>query len=270
MIDGHIFVAIDGHPNQVHCYNEQGKKLVSWNHSDMKGCWASNLAIIGNQIAMLDKAGHRIVLYTLTGELIKSIPCGVVRGRWASICVADEDCVIISVHETSTVAKLNISTGSMVWVHEGFTGAQGVTCYKGQYVLVASEGLMTNITVLNLQSGSNLLYFNLLSMHNVIYLTSCIILLMKRLRVCRLCTGISLNVIFWPCTSKISCISRTLYFLVSFTGASVAQLASMSCGRGTQLKSCVFSLCMTDDDLLVVPRYADKEICYYKLVTQDN
>ena len=59
-------------------------------------------------------------------------------------------------------------------------------------------------------------------------------------------------------------------FFVSLTGASVAQLASMSRGRGTQLKSCVFSLCMTDDDLLVVPRYADKEICYYKLVTQDN
>ena len=136
---------------------------------------------------MLDKAGHRIFVYSLTGVLIKSIPCGVVRGRWALICVADEDCVIISVHETSTVAKVNIYTGSMLWLHEGITGAQGVTCYKGQYVLVASEGLMTNITVLNLHSGNNLQYFNLLSMRNVTYLTSCIILLMKCFRVCREC-----------------------------------------------------------------------------------
>ena len=168
--NGHVYVSVDGYPNHVSKFDGQGRKLATWNHSDMKGCWSSNLAVIGDQVAMLDKAGHRIFVYSLTGVLIKSIPCGVVRGRWASICVADEDCVIISVHETSTVAKINITTGSMLWLHEGITGAQGVTCYKGQYVLVASEGLMTNITVLDLHSGNNFQYFNLLS-HAQCYLS---------------------------------------------------------------------------------------------------
>ena len=106
------------------------------------------------------------------------------------ICVADEECVVISVYETSTVAKIKKSTGSTIWLHEGITGAQGVTCYKGKYVLVAREGLMTNITVLDLHSGNNFQYFNLLSMRNVTYLTSYIILLMKCFRVC--CECISL------------------------------------------------------------------------------
>ena len=54
---------------------------------------------------------------------------------------------------------------------------------------------MTNITVLDLHSGNNFQYFNLLSMRNVTYLTSYIILLMKCFRV--VANVYHFNVVLW-------------------------------------------------------------------------
>ena len=49
--NGHVFVSVDGYPNIVSKFDGQGKTLGTWNHSDMKGCWSSNLAVIGDQVS---------------------------------------------------------------------------------------------------------------------------------------------------------------------------------------------------------------------------
>ena len=136
-------------------YDSEGRLIAAWAHTDKKGCWSSNLAVVGEKIVLVDKAGHSIRIYSMDGKVIKIIGCPEVTGRWVSICKVNEESILLSVHETSRVIRINIASWEVVWRSDNIEKAQGVVCYKDKYVLVAREGTGTVISVLDINSGEH-------------------------------------------------------------------------------------------------------------------
>ena len=56
-----IFVSTDGYPNRVGHYDNYGRLITAWAHTDTKGCWSSNLAVVGEKVVPVDKAGHTLL-----------------------------------------------------------------------------------------------------------------------------------------------------------------------------------------------------------------
>lgn len=151
--DSGVVVSTDGYPNRVGHYTNDGKLITAWAHTDTKGCWSSNVAIVNDRVVLVDKTGHSIRIYTMDGKVVKTIPCLAVTGRWVSICRADNESVIISVYKTSRVLKVNILSGETVWACNSIDKAQGVVCFRDKYVLVARECEGTVISILDINTG---------------------------------------------------------------------------------------------------------------------
>ena len=44
------FVSTDSYSNRVGHYDSEGRLIAAWAHTDKKGCWSSNLAVVGEKI----------------------------------------------------------------------------------------------------------------------------------------------------------------------------------------------------------------------------
>ena len=113
-----------------------GKHVRSWNHTDTIKYYSSKLVVVGNQVVIADIANKVYCVYTLTGQLIKQIPCQQITGGWVCMCTSDNDSIILSDYWSNRVYKISITSGKLMWESDCVVYPTGVTCYNNQYVLV--------------------------------------------------------------------------------------------------------------------------------------
>jgi len=130
-----------------------GNQVTSWTHSDNNSGYINKLVIVDDQVVVPDRQSKRLTIYSLTGEVIKHIPCPVLGNYRASICAADRQCVVVSDYNSSQVFKLDLTTEKVIWTCKDVTRPEGVTCYRSKYILVTNQSSKTTIWILDVKTG---------------------------------------------------------------------------------------------------------------------
>ena len=154
MNEGLLYTTSGIGPQVLSVHNLNTGKLVrSWNHSETSHLRSSNLAVIGgDKVVIADRSNKRLSLYTLTGQIIRQIPCQQLAGGYVSLCAAENDSVIVSDYRAKRLYRISITTGQVLWESTHIERPpQGVTCYNNQYVLVASH--LVKIQILDVNTG---------------------------------------------------------------------------------------------------------------------
>jgi len=136
---------------QVGIYSLDGNQVTSWTHRDEN--WSRNqLVIIDDQVVSPDRNRNSITVYSLTGEVIKHIPCSLTnKNHTWSICAADRHCVVVS--DSSQVSKLDLTTEKVIWTCKDVPKPQALTRYRSNYILVTDESRNTSVWVLDVKTG---------------------------------------------------------------------------------------------------------------------
>ena len=128
-----------------------GKEITRWRHTCYKN--ASNvLTIVSDQVVIADQPNKRITVYSLTGQILRHVPCSLLCNYWGFMCAVDDCSVVYSDYESSKVFRVNISTGHVMWTCSDIVEPQDITCYGRRYVLVASRCHST-VKVLDIKTG---------------------------------------------------------------------------------------------------------------------
>ena len=144
-----LYILVSGSPCTVHVYKTCGEFVTKWNHNDNTR-YISGLAVVSDQVVVPDRQNKQLVVYTLSGQLVKSISCPLSK-HWVSLCAAGADSVIVSDYNASKVFKVSIATGEVKWTNS-VTNPQGVTCYGQKSVMVVRSN-SSDIKILNTDTG---------------------------------------------------------------------------------------------------------------------
>lgn len=142
----------DSKNDLVRVYKLSGEHITEWSLASSDRCFCDIMAITSDQVVIPDKTNKRITAYSLTGSLIKSIPCSVLGNKHTAMCLADSKSVIISDKDLCQVSRVNLSSGQVMWICREVGKPLGVTCYGRNYVLVASCSTR-RISVLDVKTG---------------------------------------------------------------------------------------------------------------------
>ena len=148
-----IFVDVTKNNNpKIFVYDLSCQLITSWQYPDCSSLsYRNKLAVIGNQVIVGDVSNERLNVYSLTGDIIRHIPCTQLLWR-SSICEAGDDSVIITNWWSDKVYKLSLTTGQIEWTSTDVIYLAAVVCYADQYVLVAILYAST-INVLDINTG---------------------------------------------------------------------------------------------------------------------
>ena len=132
-----------------------GRQTAQWNHSCTVGCYYCNvLTIVSDQVVIADPPNNRITIYSLTGQILRHVPCSLLGSRHLNVCAVDDSSVVVSDSGTSQVFRFNITTGDVMWTYKDVSEPLGVTCYGRRYVLVASNYNKT-VKILDIKTGES-------------------------------------------------------------------------------------------------------------------
>jgi len=144
---------------KVNVHDLSGKQVTSWSHSE--NSWSRNkLAIVDNQIVVPNRQNKKLTLYSLTGKVIKHVPCSTLGDNDVALCGADGHSVVVSDMGSSQVFKFDLTTEKVIWACKDVSKPQGVTCYRNRYILVTNRSSKTTIWILDVETGQ-WLYFTL-------------------------------------------------------------------------------------------------------------
>ena len=154
-----LFILENGNPSKIHVYDLTGRVVKSWTHTgtSSRGNYHGNkLFVSKNEVFVADALNSRIVLYDLSGNLKRTIPCPTMQKTYTSMCSAGKDCVIITSYSPSQASMFNFKTGTVVWTTALTYHPFSSTCLA-QTVLVGLNGYDHArgiwIDVLNIENG---------------------------------------------------------------------------------------------------------------------
>ncbi|XP_067930999.1 uncharacterized protein [Watersipora subatra] len=148
-----LYILVD--PYKVLVTDLNAKLITSWHHPDSIS-YANKLVVTGDKVIVPDRSNKRLTVYSLDGWVVKHIPC-LQNGEWSimALCASDQESVVVSSYETSTVFRVNIKTGETMWICTEVTKPGGVACYKREYILVTPmESKQTEIHILQAETGN--------------------------------------------------------------------------------------------------------------------
>ncbi|XP_067940938.1 uncharacterized protein [Watersipora subatra] len=137
-----IYTAVQGNYWTIYVHDQQGKQVTSWSHSDYNSQY-TGLAITCDKVVAPDRNNKLLIIYSLTGNKLKDIPCPQLSQCYVSLCVSESDKVVVSDHNSSQVCLIDISQGQLLWTCKNVPRPLGVACYTERYVLVAAESSST-------------------------------------------------------------------------------------------------------------------------------
>jgi len=126
--------------------------VTSWSHHDSSDR-VNKLAIVDDQVVAPDRHSKRLTIYSLTGEVIKHVPCPLLSNSVTAICAVDRHCLVVSDYGSSQVFKLDLTTEKVIWTCKDVSQPQGVTCYRSKYILVTNQSSKTTIWILDVETG---------------------------------------------------------------------------------------------------------------------
>ena len=141
---------------KMYVYNLQGKRKREWdtcmhcvNHGMIK------FAVINDKIVIPHPQEDLLLIYSLTGESLKNIPCPLGSCDQVYIHTANDDCVIVSpCNPMGPLFKINIENGDILWRKSNLKSPNGAVSYKVDYLLVcARDSTDYHIFMLNIHTG---------------------------------------------------------------------------------------------------------------------
>ena len=87
------------------------------------------------KVIVPDPSLNHLVVYTLTGDLFKRIPCDFCIGKCVKMCIGGVNSVVVSLRDSNAVFKLNIEIGEVLWKYQ-VCKPRGVACFKNRYILI--------------------------------------------------------------------------------------------------------------------------------------
>ncbi len=113
-----------------------GNLINSWSYSDISNYY-NQLTVINNQIVIPHRNNKQLIIYSLNGEKVKTIPCSLLNNKYTRICNADNTSVVISNH--TQVFKVDTFMGQSTPRSTQILNSRAVTCYRSKHVLVADD-----------------------------------------------------------------------------------------------------------------------------------
>ena len=152
--DNYLLLMEKGNPHHtVHVSDlKSSNEVASWTHKEGNLAIGSLLAVVGQQIVMVNRAKERLSVYSLSGDLKMNLACPLKGRHWASICNAVDNSVILSDYSSHKVHCININSGGAIWTAE-VKKPMGVTCYRDKFVFVITLSKDVNICILDINTG---------------------------------------------------------------------------------------------------------------------
>ena len=145
---------------KVHIYDLSGKLMGSWTTSIGYRTFNKH-CIVDNKLIIPDPSNKQLVVFSLTGDIIRRIPCDLCTDGEVATNVGGDNSVIVSVQGGNKVFRINIDSGEVMWVSNRVTRPQGVVCFKNRYVLVTNYGSETRIWILDINTGESDIFCHL-------------------------------------------------------------------------------------------------------------
>lgn len=146
-----IYTLVYGYPFLLYVYSMSGIYIAKWTHTDaLSRC--TGLAILSERIVIPDRTNRQLTVYSLSGRIVKHLPCPQLDSGRVAICSSNDGAVIVSICGSQQILKMSISTGEVMWSYRGVRYPEGVTCYGKNYLCVASYN-SKRIQIVNLKTG---------------------------------------------------------------------------------------------------------------------
>ena len=136
-------------------YDLSGNLIRSWKHSCVSKRF-NKLRVVSDRVVVSSAQNQALKVYDLQGQLMKQIKCPGISKDWKAMAVCGDDSVIVSDYSTSSVFRVNIDSGEVMWTSKHVQYSEGVVCYKNSYVLVTSFNTDTRIWILDAVTGMGL------------------------------------------------------------------------------------------------------------------
>ena len=140
------------HKDLINVYDLAGTLRRSWKHCCQRKDY-NKLRVVCNKVVVSSAQDQALIVYDLQGQLMKQIKCPGISNNWRAMAVCGDDSVIVSDYGTSSVIRVNIDSGEVMWTSKRVHQPEGVVCYKNRYVLVTNENTDTRIWILNSETG---------------------------------------------------------------------------------------------------------------------
>ena len=147
-----------GDKSRVHIHSLQSRQSSrSWVHPNSSFYGQRMVVIRGeNQLAVGDWPSKQITIYSLTGEVIRKVPCPSSLKMTGFVCMSScgDDSVVISDRLAKKVVRMSLKDGSLIWSSDRVTNPGGIVHHPAGYVLVVSHQVeQITISVLDEKDG---------------------------------------------------------------------------------------------------------------------
>ena len=140
----------------VHDLNNHHNEITSWQHPPVQYFGHSMFVTHDSKLFVGDWASKQIIIYSLTGDVIRKVPCPPSLTMAGRVCMSScgDDSVIISDNKAGKVVRMSLKDGSLLWSSDRVTNPSGIVHHPAGYVLVVSnEVTNTTISVLDEKDG---------------------------------------------------------------------------------------------------------------------
>ena len=145
---------------EVNVYDSSCTNVRQWMHSpfhDNSNCYSGDMmTVVSDQVVIADPAYKRIVIYSLTGQILRHVPCSQLALSCIDICAVDDSSVIVLNHKSAQVFRFNIATGDILWTYmfRGLHKPHSAICWGEIYVLVVVRDSDT-MMILDIRTGES-------------------------------------------------------------------------------------------------------------------
>ena len=140
-----------GSADKVYVYDFDKRLRRSWAHASYSNGYCK-LRVLNGKVVV---PGQRsISVYTLEGQLTKQVTIPGMSNYYKALAVCGDDSVILSDCDASSVYRVNIDSGEVIWTSKHVQQPAGVVCYKNRYVLVTNNWPDARIWILDINTGS--------------------------------------------------------------------------------------------------------------------
>ena len=145
-----------GKPYKVYILDLTGRKLHSWKLEDRTDYLGRALAVINNELIIVDRTNKIFTIYTLTGERVRDEPCDLISDNCLTIChVGDNSVLVANCNAKPGLYRVNLTTGDVEWRSDSVDSPVGILMYSKDCALLTSHNSSKQIKIwpLNADTG---------------------------------------------------------------------------------------------------------------------
>ena len=133
-------------------------ELTSWQHPHVPLFGQRMFVTDDTKLVVGDWPSKQIIIYSLTGDVIRKVPCPPSLTMSWCVCMSScgGDSIVISDYKAGKVVRMSLKDGSLLWSSDRVTNPGGIVHHPAGYVLVVSNEVeQTTIYVLDDEDGES-------------------------------------------------------------------------------------------------------------------